>query len=668
MNSNSTDLNQAIADRGLMLTAIYADRPRISEQDASGAWSGYNIDIARTIAEQLTGSPDRVAFLSVDSIAAGFSKVSSASVDLGLFNSTATLSRDLTLGVDFSQPYFIDSQGILVTATSGVTTADELKGATIGVLEGSTTYSQLQLFLNSHTIEANIKTFTTVTELMEAMRSGAIQALSTDRSILFSYQSQLEDTRILDEMFSEQPLAAAVPENQSAFSNSVTWITQTPIEAERLNISAANLPNLIEQSQRSQEDLEAINLEKRSFLELGDSQPAGSIGKALGLTRGFTQKVIARLGNAAELWNRHFSGYNNSTYNTAGEGGLLRSLPFLGGNSADPDALIDNTNRGDLLQQLREAGSIRIATAGRSSDLGFSAPDAAGQLQGIDIEIARAIAVAIFGDAASERITFSTAESLPNLSDAFTAVANGDVDLALRGITANLLRDATAGIDFSDAYIETSVMLLVPEALAITRSDQLTGSSIGVIGDTTATERIRLELARTGTKATITGYPNQTALYEAFIAGEVDAIARDGVMLGTFQQALAALEQPINTMILDAQISYEPLSAVVDEHQSPLKDLVNTVIAILKQAAINNVTAANVQEQLTIAKSEQSGSALRLLFQLDKQITNTVKPLNTEIITAIIQTVGNIDEIRNKSFKQANDYVAKLRNTMSRPL
>ena len=121
-------------------------------------------------------------------------------------------------------------------------------------------------------------------------------------------------------------------------------------------------------------------------------------------------------------------------------------------------------------------------------------------------------------------------------------------------------------------------------------------------------------------------------------------------------------------MILDAQISYEPLSAVVDEHQSPLKDLVNTVIAILKQAAINNVTAANVQEQLTIAKSEQSGSALRLLFQLDKQITNTVKPLNTEIITAIIQTVGNIDEIRNKSFKQANDYVARLKDTMSRPL
>ena len=336
INSNTVDLNSAIRERGLLITGVFGDQPRISEQDPSGYWRGHNIDFARSIAEELTGSPDRVAFQAVDSIEAAFTQVRSANVDLGLFNSTATISRDLTLGIDFTAPYFIDSQGILVNNEGSIASAGDLQvDDTIGVLEGETTRTQLQIFFDTYSIQAQIQEFASTQELLVAMRTGEIAGISSDRSILFSYQNELPNTHILEETFSQQALAAALPENQSAFASSVTWISQVPIEAERLNISSSNLQSLIDQSQRNQEDTVSINPEVLAFLELGDSQPSSSISQALGFRKGFTQRVIARLGNSAEQWERHFGGYSDTPYNSSGEGGDLRSLPFLAGETVN---------------------------------------------------------------------------------------------------------------------------------------------------------------------------------------------------------------------------------------------------------------------------------------------------------------------------------------------
>ena len=231
-----------------------------------------------------------------------------------------------------------------------------------------------------------------------------------------------------------------------------------------------------------------------------------------------------------------------------------------------------------------------------------------------------------------------------------------------------MLRDANAGVDFSDAYLETSVRILVPQSLAITRTDQLSGSKIGVIEDTTATERIRLELDRTSTKASIMAYSSPDALYDAFIRGEVDAIADDGVFLGAFQQFLSERQTPIETLVINSELSNEPISVVLDEDQSALKDLVNAVIAILKQAALIGVTKANIQDKLLIAQNEQPGSSLRLFFQLDAPSNGPdPTPLNTETITRIIESTGNINEIISESLTQTNTYVRELSDTLTRP-
>jgi len=225
---------------------------------------------------------------------------------------------------------------------------------------------------------------------------------------------------------------------------------------------------------------------------------------------------------------------------------------------------------------IRQRGSLQIATGGTAANIGFSAPDPSGTLQGVDADIARALAIAIFGDAT--RVNFVTDLSF---SSTFAAVANGVVDVALRASTANLWRDGSFGVDFSDSYLATGLKVLSHSSLGISRIDQLNGTSIGVIQGTTAAQNLRLAFSRTGEAAHIVTYADATALYNAFRSGAVGSIARDGALLAGFQQELSAEANSIDTTMLNGQLSYEPIAAVVDENQSKFLDLVNAVIAIL---------------------------------------------------------------------------------------
>ena len=399
----------AIAERGLLVTEMIPGLPATSQQRSDGQWFGYNVDIARAISEQLTGNADALAIRPNQSLLAGLNNVRDGYADLGLLGSTSTLSRDVNLGIDFSQPYLVDMQSFLVL---GLKSAAELAGKTIGVIAGSTAKDNALAFLSGHGIAASVTEYATSTALSEALRSAA--------------------------------------------------------------------------------------------------------------------------------------------------------------------------------------------------NIGFSALDASGSLQGVDADIARALAIA--------KLNFVT--NLP-FSSTFAAVANGEVDLALRASSANLWRDGSFGVDFSDSYLATGLKLLSHSSLGISRIDQLNGTSIGVIQGTTAAQNLKLALSKTGEAARIVTYANATELYNAFRGGAVESIARDGALLAGFQQQLIAEENPIATTMLNDLLSYEPFAAVVDENQSKFLDLVNAVIAILKQAAELGVTSANVNQKLADAHAANAPAALRQLFQLN---------------------------------------------------
>lgn len=656
----AVDAMAAIAERGLLVAEMIPGLKGTSEQLSDGQWFGYNVDVARAISEQLTGSPDRLAIRPTSALLTGLSDVRLGYSDIALVGSTNTISRDVSLGIDFSDPYLVDMQGFLV---NGLSSAAQLSDQTIGVIQGSTAKANAIAFLSSYGIQASVREFASAAALAEALRTKAIAAIASDRTRLLGYQASIEGSKLLEVSFSAQPLAVALPENQSNLKDAIDWIVQTPSAAEELGVSAADLPRLLQQAELNGADLQAINPNVRTFLELGPTtDSASSLGKAVGLARGFTQKVIARLGNVSELWKRNFPNIDNSESNTAAEGGLLRSLPFLGEGTTEP--LISNDNRGDLLALIRQRGFLLVATDGSAGAIGFSAPDVNATPQGVDADISRALAIAIFGDPA--KVQFNTGLSF---SSGFAAVANGAVDISLRATTNNLWRDGKYGVDFSDSYLQTGLQILSRSSLGLSRIEQLNGSTIGVINGTTSNQVLRLALARTGESARIINFANSLELYDAFRKGEVDAIARDGALLAGFQQLLAKEESPIPTTMLAGQLSYEPIAAVVDENQSKFLDLVNAVIAILKEAASLGVTSANASDKYAEATAINGSAELRKLFQLDP---DAALPdgigLNGDRIKSILVSVGNLDQIVHRSIFNYAQNTVPVSHQLQRPL
>ena len=122
--------------------------------------------------------------------------------------------------------------------------------------------------------------------------------------------------------------------------------------------------------------------------------------------------------------------------------------------------------------------------------------------------------------------------------------------------------------------------------------------------------------------------------------------------------------------MLNGQFSYEPISAVVDEDQSKFLDLVNAVIAILKQAAEYGVTSANVDQKLAEANAENAPAALRQLFEINPAANDSLSSigLTTQRITDIILSVGNIDQIIQRSIANPDRNILSRASQLQRPL
>lgn len=293
------DALTSIAERGLLVADIIPGLIGTAEQRSDGLWFGYSVEIARTISEQLTGSADRLAIRSTDSLLSGFREISGGYADVALLGSS-----DISLGVESSEPYLLDMQSFLV---NGLSNASQLADQTIGVLAGSSAKANALAFLSSNGINASILEFPSSTELSEALRTYAIAAIASERTRLLGYQALIPGSTLLEETFSSQPFTVALPGNQSRLRDAVNAIVEVPAAAENLGIGSSDLPNLIAQSERGGADLNAIDPQVRGLLDFGSStDSSSSLGKAVGFAKGFTQRVLARLGNARQLWKRNF--------------------------------------------------------------------------------------------------------------------------------------------------------------------------------------------------------------------------------------------------------------------------------------------------------------------------------------------------------------------------
>jgi len=283
-------------------------------------FEGFDIDFCRAVAAAVLGDASAVE-IRPTTANERFPVLQSGEVDALFRNTTWTISRDTSLGLDFAPTTFYDGQGMMVRADSGIATLEDLDGGTICVQSGTTTEKNLADVFRARGIEFTPLVFDGADATREAYDQGQCDGFTTDKSGLVSQQILMADPTahiILDETMSKEPLAPAVRHGDDNWFDIVKWTVFCTIQAEELGIASDNVDTFL-----GGEDPVVQNL-------LGE---AGDLGLAMGLNNDFCYQVVKQVGNYGEIYNRNLgpdTPFNlprglNELYTN---GGLMYSPPF----------------------------------------------------------------------------------------------------------------------------------------------------------------------------------------------------------------------------------------------------------------------------------------------------------------------------------------------------
>ena len=178
---------------------------------------------------------------------------------------------------------------------------------------------------------------------------------------------------------------------------------------------------------------------------------------------------------------------------------------------------------GATLDAVKRAGYLRCGVSGAVAHM--SMPDSQGRWQGFDVEICRAVAAAVFGDAEKVRFVPTTAQNR------FTALQSGEVDMLSRTTALTIARDSQLGINIPVAHFYTGQGFLVHKRTGVTRALDLNGATVcGTQGS--IIERNIEDWARVNNiRLTTISFDTPPAVLAAFMAGRCDAISNDMINL-----------------------------------------------------------------------------------------------------------------------------------------
>ena len=128
---------EAVKARGALVCGVANDLHGFSAPDASGRWSGLDVDVCRAVAAAVLGDATKVRYVPLNA-QARLTALQSGEVDLLARNTTWTMTRDTAAGLNFTAINYYDGQGFMVPRRLGVSSAKQLGGATVCVQTGTT--------------------------------------------------------------------------------------------------------------------------------------------------------------------------------------------------------------------------------------------------------------------------------------------------------------------------------------------------------------------------------------------------------------------------------------------------------------------------------------------------------------------------------------------------
>jgi putative glutamine transport system substrate-binding protein len=194
-----------IRQAGVLKVGVKADVPGFGLLNtATNAYEGFEIELAKLIANEIFGDPAKVAFTPVTAKTRG-PLLDNGELDLIIATFTVTEERKLTY--NFSTTYYTDAVGMLVKKSAGIKGLADLNGKTIGVAQSATSRAAIDTAAKAAGATLKFAEFATYPEIKAALDSGRVDVFSVDRSILAGYLDN--ESEILPDRFSPQEYGVA---------------------------------------------------------------------------------------------------------------------------------------------------------------------------------------------------------------------------------------------------------------------------------------------------------------------------------------------------------------------------------------------------------------------------------------------------------------------------
>ena len=250
-----------VKERGMLSCGVSTGLAGFSQKDEKGTWSGIDVDVCRAVAAAVLGDAEKVQYKPLTA-KERFTALQSGEVDVLSRNTTWTLTRDASLGLNFAGVNYYDGQGFMVSKNLGVKSALELDGAAVCIQAGTTTELNLADYFRANGMKYTAITFDTSDQTRAGFESGRCDVLTSDQSQLYAIRIGLKNPSnavVLPEVISKEPLGPVVRQGDDAWFNVVKWSLTAMIEAEYLGLDSKNADKAVKSGTPEQQRLLGVD-------------------------------------------------------------------------------------------------------------------------------------------------------------------------------------------------------------------------------------------------------------------------------------------------------------------------------------------------------------------------------------------------------------------------
>jgi len=298
-----------------------------------------------------------------------------------------------------------------------------------------------------------------------------------------------------------------------------------------------------------------------------------------------------------------------------------------------------NAHAGATLDNVKKKGFVQC---GISDGLpGFSYVDAKGEFHGFDVDVCRAVAAAVLGDAKKVKYTQLTAK------ERFTALQSGEVDMLSRSTTWTSSRDGAMGIQFTNVAYYDGQGFLVNKKLGVKSAKELDGATFCIQAGTVTELNLSDYFRSNGMKYTPITFDTSDESFKALESGRCDVLTTDQSQL--YGQRLK-LATPDDFAVLPDVISKEPLTPAVRRGDEDWFTVVRWSLAAMLNAEELGITSKNVADMVKSSKNPEIARLLGTEGALGKDLN-----LPNDWAVKIIAQVGNYGESFERNLGTGSD-------------